>query len=77
MSIVTRLDRILADRKMSSKELAEIVGTTQVNISRIKTGQIKGIRFSTLYEICRALDCQPGDILECVVDEKESPDTAD
>jgi putative transcriptional regulator len=62
---------MLADRKMSSKELAEIIGTTQVNLSRIKTGQIKGIRFSTLYEICKALKCQPGDLLECVIDDEE------
>jgi putative transcriptional regulator len=61
---------MLADRKMSSKELAEAIGTTQVNISRIKTGQIRGIRFNTLYEICKALDCQPGDLLECVIDDE-------
>jgi putative transcriptional regulator len=74
MPIIMRLDRMLADRKMSSKELADIIGTTQVNLSRIKTGQIKGIRFSTLYEICKALDCQPGDILECAVDEDDQDD---
>jgi putative transcriptional regulator len=68
MSIIIRLDRVLADRKMASKKLASIVGTTRVNISRIKTGQIRGIRLSLLYEICKALDCQPGDLLECVID---------
>jgi putative transcriptional regulator len=62
---------MLADRKMSSKELADIIGTTQVNLSRIKTGQIRGIRFSTLYEICKALNCQPGDLLECVIDDAD------
>lgn len=71
MPIITRLDRMLADRKMSSKELADIIGTTQVNLSRIKTGQIRGIRFSTLYEICKALNCQPGDLLECVIDDAD------
>jgi putative transcriptional regulator len=75
MPIITRLDRVLVERKISSKELADAIGTTQVNISRIKTGQIKGIRFNTLYEICKYLDCQPGDLLECVID-KES-DKAD
>jgi putative transcriptional regulator len=65
---------VLADRKMPSKELAEIIGTSQVNLSRIKTGQVRGIRFSTLYEICKALKCQPGDILECVIDDDDEPD---
>jgi putative transcriptional regulator len=76
MPIIMRLDRVLADRKMSSKELADTIGTTQVNLSRIKTGQVKGIRFGTLYEICKALDCQPGDLLECVIDD-EPPHYAD
>jgi putative transcriptional regulator len=76
MTIITRLDRMLADRKMSSKELAEVIGTTQVNISRIKTGQIRGIRFNTLNEICKILNCQPGDLLEFVAD-AESDDVAD
>jgi putative transcriptional regulator len=68
---------MLADRKMHSKELAEIIGSTQVNISRIKTGQIRGIRFSTLNEICKVLNCQPGDLLEFVADvEDESDDVA-
>ena len=66
--IVLRLDRVLADRKMRSKELAERVGISEVNLSRIKTGRISAVRFSTLDAICRVLDCQPGDILEYVPD---------
>lgn len=62
--IVLRLDRVMADRKMSLKELSEIVGVSNVNLSKIKTGKISAIRFSTLVAICEALDCQPGDILE-------------
>ncbi len=62
--IVLRLDRVMADRKMSLKELSEIVGVSNVNLSKIKTGKISAIRFSTLIAICEALDCQPGDILE-------------
>lgn len=67
--IVLRLDRVLADRKMRSKELAERVGISEANLSRIKTGRISAVRFSTLDAICRVLDCQPGDILEYVPDE--------
>ncbi len=62
--IILRLDRMLAERKISSKELAERVGISQVNMSRIKTGKVSAVRFSTLDAICRALDCQPGDVLE-------------
>ena len=69
--IVLRLDRVLADRKMRSKELAEKIGLTEVNLSRIKTGKISAVRFSTLDAICRELGCQPGDILEYVPDEGE------
>ena len=69
--IVLRLDRVLADRKMRSKELAERIGLTEVNLSRIKTGKISAVRFSTLDAICRELSCQPGDILEYVPDEPE------
>ena len=68
MPIVINLDKILVERKMSSKELAKKIGTTPVNLSRIKCGQIRGIRFSTLYAICEVLNCQPGDILEFVPD---------
>ena len=69
--IVLRLDRVLADRKMRSKELAERIGLSEVNLSRIKCGKISAVRFSTLDAICRALDCQPGDILEYVPDDPE------
>lgn len=62
--IVLRLDRVMADRKISLNELAEKVGITNVNLSNIKTGKVSAIRFSTLDAICKALDCQPGDILE-------------
>ena len=74
--IVLRLDRVLADRKMRSKELAEKIGLTEVNLSRIKTGKISAVRFSTLDAICRALDCQPGDILEYVPDEGDGSEGA-
>ena len=67
--IVLRLDRVLADRKMRSKELAERIGLTEVNLSRIKCGKISAVRFSTLDAIGRELGCQPGDILEYVPDE--------
>lgn len=64
MSIILRLDRVMADRKISLNELAEKVGIANVNLSKIKTGKISAIRFSTLEAICDILDCQPGDILE-------------
>ena len=64
MSIILRLDRVMADRKMSLNELAEKVGISNVNLSNLKTGKVKAIRFSTLEAICDVLDCQPGDILE-------------
>ena len=64
MPIILRLDRIMADRKMSLNELAARVGISNVNLSNIKTGKISAIRFSTLEAICDVLDCQPGDILE-------------
>ncbi len=62
--IVLRLDRVMADRKTSLNELSEKVGVSNVNLSKMKTGKISAIRFSTLEAICEALDCQPGDILE-------------
>lgn len=68
--IILRLDRMLAERKTSSKELAGRVGISQVNMSRIKTGKVSAIRFSTLDAICRALDCQPGDVLEYMPDDE-------
>lgn len=64
MAIVLRLDRVMADRKMSLNELSERVGIANVNLSKIKTGKVSAIRFSTLEAICDVLDCQPGDILE-------------
>lgn len=62
--IILRLDRVMADRKISLNSLAEKVGIANVNLSKIKTGKISAIRFSTLEAICDVLDCQPGDILE-------------
>lgn len=64
MSIIVNVDVMLAKRKMTSGELAERVGITQANLSILKTGKARAVRFSTLDAICRALDCQPGDILE-------------
>lgn len=64
MAIIMRLDRVMADRKISLNALSEKVGIANVNLSKIKTGKISAIRFSTLDAICRELDCQPGDILE-------------
>ena len=64
MPIVINLDVMLAKRKMRSNELAEKIGLTVVNLSILKTGKIKAVRLSTLEAICKALDCQPGDILE-------------
>ena len=64
MPIILRLDRVMADRKMSLNQLAQEVGISNVNLSNIKTGKISAIRFSTLDAICRVLDCQPGDLLE-------------
>ena len=64
MPIILRLDRVMADRKVSLNELSEKVGIANVNLSKIKTGKVSAIRFSTLEAICEALDCQPGDILE-------------
>ncbi|MDY0904857.1 MULTISPECIES: helix-turn-helix transcriptional regulator [unclassified Pedobacter] len=68
MAIVVNVDVMLAKRKMQSKELAELLGMTQANMSVLKTGKAKGIRFDTLQAICKALDCQPGDVLEYVAD---------
>jgi len=66
MEIVVRLDVMLALRKMRSRELAERVGITEQNISLLKSGKVKGIRFETLARICEVLECQPGDLLEAV-----------
>ena len=70
MTIILRLDRVMADRKMSLNELARRVGISNVNLSNIKTGKISAIRFSTLNGICKALNCQPGDILEYTEDDE-------
>ena len=64
MSIIVNVDVMLAKRKITSGELAEKVGITAANLSILKTGKARAIRFSTLDAICKALDCQPGDILE-------------
>lgn len=72
--IVIRLDRVLADRKMRLNELAAHVGISNVNLSYLKTGKVKAVRFSTLNAICKTLGCQPGDILEFVEDDNEGED---
>ncbi|PWN07376.1 helix-turn-helix domain-containing protein [Rhodohalobacter mucosus] len=64
MKIIVRIDVMLARRKMLLKELAEEVGISVTNLSLLKTGKAKGVRFETLASICKALDCQPGDLLE-------------
>ena len=64
MPVVVRLDLMLARRKVKSRDLAEAVGITESNLSLLKSGKVKGVRFSTLAAICRYLDCTPGDILD-------------
>ncbi len=71
MSIIVNVDVMMAKRKMSSQELAERIGITAANLSILKTGKAKAVRFSTLEAICQALDCQPGDILEYREDTEE------
>ena len=71
MAIIINIDVMLAKRKMSVTELSQHVGITMANLSILKTGKAKAIRFSTLEAICKALDCQPGDILEYREDEEE------
>jgi len=71
MAIIINIDVMLAKRKMSVTELTEKVGITMANLSILKNGKAKAIRFSTLEAICKALDCQPGDILEFRMDEEE------
>lgn len=66
VEIVVRLDVMLALRKMKSRDLAQAVGITEQNISLLKSGKVKGIRFETLAKICAVLECQPGDLLEAV-----------
>lgn len=72
MSIVVNLDMMMVRRKMSLKELADKVDISVVNLSVFKTGKAKGVRFSTLEAVCKALDCQPGDILEYKPDEEQN-----
>jgi putative transcriptional regulator len=64
MSIIVNLDVMLAKRKMRSKELAERIGITEQNVSLLKSGKVRGVRFDTLNKICEVLNCQPGDLLE-------------
>ena len=69
MAIVLRLDVVMARRKVRSNVLARAIGITEANLSLLKSGKVKGLRFSTLEAICRVLECQPGDLLEFVPDE--------
>jgi putative transcriptional regulator len=64
MAVVVNLDVMLAKRKMKSKDLADAIGISETNLSLLKQGRVKGVRFNTLDAICKALDCQPGDLLE-------------
>jgi putative transcriptional regulator len=64
MTIVVNLDVMLARRKMRSKDLAEAIGITEANLSLLKSGKVKGVRFATLEKICATLECQPGELLE-------------
>jgi putative transcriptional regulator len=77
MPIVVRLDVMMARRKMRSNELAEAVGITQSNLSLLKSGHVRGVRFSTLEAICKALDCQPGELLEYVPGEASAEPEGD
>ena len=70
MAIIVNLDVMMAKRKMRSKDLAEKLGITEANLSILKTGKAKAVRFSTLEALCKILDCQPGDLLEHVSDQK-------
>ena len=70
MAIIMRLDRMLADRNMSVGELADQLGIDPSNVSRIKTGKVKALRFSTLDGICKALNCSPGDIIDRIPDDE-------
>ncbi|TDM16582.1 helix-turn-helix domain-containing protein [Macrococcoides canis] len=67
--IIVRLDRVMADRKVKLNELSEMVDVSVANLSNLETGKVKAVRFSTLEAICKALDCQPGDLFEYVGDE--------
>jgi putative transcriptional regulator len=71
MRIIVKLDIMLAKRKMRSKELAEKIGITEANVSLLKSGRVKGVRFETLARICAVLECQPSDLLEYQAEDKE------
>jgi putative transcriptional regulator len=73
MPIIVRLDVVLASRKMKSKDLAARIGISEQNLSLLKSGKVRGVRFETLAALCRELDCQPGDLLEF---QAESPSIA-
>jgi putative transcriptional regulator len=73
MPIIVQVDVMLARRKMKSKDLAAAIGITEANLSLLKQGKVKGVRFGTLEAICAALDCQPGDLLEYVADDRTAP----
>ena len=75
MPIVVNLDVMLARRKMRSRDLAAAVGITEQNISLLKSGKVKGVRFDTLERICTVLNCQPGDILEFIPTSSQTPAT--
>jgi putative transcriptional regulator len=72
MTIIVNLDVMLAKRKMRSKELAERIGITEQNVSLLKSGKVRGVRFETLSKICEVLNCQPGDLLEYRPDDDEA-----
>lgn len=71
-AVIVRLDRVLADRKITLNELSEKVGIHAVNLSRLKTGNIRAIKIATLTAVCETLHCQPGDILECIFDDDDN-----
>lgn len=71
MSIIIRLDRVMVDRKISVNELAEKIDMSNVNLSNLKTGKMKGVRFETMNALCEVLQCQPGDLFEYVSDDEK------
>ena len=75
MPIVMRLDRVMAERKITSTELAARIGTSTVNLSNIKNGKIKGVRFSTLEAMCQVLNCKPGDLIDYLTPEEAAEQT--
>lgn len=76
MPIVMRLDRIMAEKKISSTELASLIGTSTVNLSNIKNGKIRGVRFSTLEALCQVLECKPGDLIDYLTPEEVEAERA-